>query len=106
MRLLLDECIDERLRHEFPGHQCQTARYAQLAGLKNGELPLAAEAARSDVIITVDQSIPSQQNLAGRNIALLILCAPTNRLLDLPRLEPEGLAALENILQGHVVRIS
>ena len=58
MRLLLDECVDERLRHEFPGHQCQTARHAQLAGLKNGKLLLAAEAAGFDVIITVDQSIP------------------------------------------------
>jgi hypothetical protein len=35
-RLLIDECIDERLRNSFPGHECQTARYAKLAGLKNG----------------------------------------------------------------------
>jgi hypothetical protein len=69
MRLLLDECIDERLPHEFPGHDCQTARYAQLAGLKNGRLLLAAEAAGFDVIVTVDQSIPWQQNLVGRNIS-------------------------------------
>jgi hypothetical protein len=106
MRLLIDECIDERLRHQFPGHECQTARYAQLAGLKNGSLLLAAEAAGFDVIITVDQSIPWQQNLAGRNIALLIFCAPTNRLLDVQRLVPAGLAALRDILPGHVVRIS
>jgi hypothetical protein len=106
MRLLLDECIDERLRHEFPGHDCQTARYARLAGLKNGRLPLAAEAAGFDVIVTVDQSIPAQQNLIGRNIAILIFCAPTNRLWDLQRLVPAGLAALENILPGHIARIS
>jgi predicted nuclease of predicted toxin-antitoxin system len=36
MRLLIDECIDERLRHFFPGHDCQTAHYAALAGLKKG----------------------------------------------------------------------
>jgi hypothetical protein len=106
MRLLLDECIDERLRHEFPGHDCQTARYARFAGLKNGRLLLAAEAAGFDVIITVDQSIPAQQNLIRRNIAILIFCAPTNRLLDLQRLAPGGLAALENILPGHIARIS
>ena len=106
MRLLIDECIDERLRHDFPGHKCQTARYAQLAGLKNGRLLLAAEAAGFDVIVTVDQGIPRQQNLAGRNIALLIFCAPTNRLSDLQRLVPAGLAALEDILPGQVVRVS
>lgn len=66
MRLLLDECIDERLRREFPGHECQTARYAQLAGLKNGRLLHAAEAAGFDVMITVDQSIPSKTSLTAR----------------------------------------
>jgi hypothetical protein len=105
MRLLIDECIEERLRREFPGHDCQTARYAQLAGLKNGRLLLAAEATGFDVIVTVDQSIPWQQNLAGRNIALLILCAPTNRLLDLQRLVPAALAVLPHIQSGQVVRI-
>lgn len=43
MRLLIDECIDERLRRMFPGHDCQTARFANLAGLKNGRLIEAAE---------------------------------------------------------------
>jgi hypothetical protein len=48
MRVLIDECIDERFRNYLPGHDCQTARYAGLAGLKNGELT-AAETARFDV---------------------------------------------------------
>jgi hypothetical protein len=42
--LLFDECIDERLRNSFPAHDCQTARFAGLAGLQNGELLAAAEA--------------------------------------------------------------
>jgi predicted nuclease of predicted toxin-antitoxin system len=37
MRLLIDECVDERLRLLFPDHDCQTARFAKLAGLKNGQ---------------------------------------------------------------------
>lgn len=77
---LIDECIDERLQNSFSGHECQTARYAKLAGLKNGELLSAAESAGFDVLVTVDQSIPDQQNLLGRKIALMILVAPTNRL--------------------------
>ena len=43
MRILIDECIDERFRNSLPGHDCQTARYAGLAGLKNGDLLTAAE---------------------------------------------------------------
>jgi len=34
MRVLLDECVDEQLRHHLPGHDCQTARYAGFAGLR------------------------------------------------------------------------
>ena len=32
MRLLLDECVDERLCHFFTGHDRHTARYANQAG--------------------------------------------------------------------------
>jgi len=106
MRLLVDECIDERLRLLFPGHDCQTARFASLAGLKNGRLLDAAEAAGFDVLITTDQSIPDQQNLAGRRISLMILRGPTNRLRDLELLVPDAISALRSIGRGDVVRIA
>ncbi len=105
MRLLIDECVDERMRFLFPGHDCQTARFANLAGLKNGRLLERAEAAGFDVLITIDQNIPDQQNLAGRGISLLILCGPTNRLSDLERLVPAAVSALRSIGHGDVVRI-
>jgi hypothetical protein len=54
MRLLLDECVDQRLRLLFAGHECHTAAYAGLAGVKNGVLLDAAEAAGFEVIITTD----------------------------------------------------
>jgi predicted nuclease of predicted toxin-antitoxin system len=103
MRLLIDECVDERLRLLFPGHGCQTARFANLVGLKNGQLLDAAEAAGFDILITVDQNIPDQQDLAGRRISLMILCGPTNRLRDLELLAPAAVAALRSIGRGDVV---
>jgi hypothetical protein len=94
MRVLIDECLDERIRHSFLEHDCQTAHYAKLAGLTNGELLAAAESLGLEVPVTVDQSIPYQQRLVGRRIAVLILCAPTNRLRDLQPLVRRALAAL------------
>jgi len=105
MRLLFDECVDERFRLLFPDHDCQTARFARLAGLKNGQLLDAAEAGGFQVLITVDQSVPDQQNFAGRKIALLILRAPTNRLQDLKAIVPAALSALSNIQPGSIVTI-
>jgi predicted nuclease of predicted toxin-antitoxin system len=105
MRLLIDECIDERLRLLFPGHEVETARYADLAGLKNGRLLEAAEEAGFDVPITADQNIPDQQNLSGRKIAVVILCGPTNRLRDLALLVPAAVSAIALIGRGDAVRI-
>ena len=105
MRLLIDECVDERVRLLFPGHECQSARFAGLAGLKNGQLLGAAEAADFDIPSTVDQNIPDQQNFAGRSISVLILCGPTNRLCDLELLVPAAVSALRSIGRGEVVRI-
>jgi predicted nuclease of predicted toxin-antitoxin system len=85
MRILIDECINERLRNSLAGHDSQTARYAGFAGLKNGDLLTAAEAAKFDVFLTVDQGIEYQQNLTGRKIAI-ILRANSNRLHDLLQL--------------------
>ena len=70
MRLLLDECIDEGLRHHFTGHECETCRYAGLTGLANGALLAAADQAGFEVLITVDQNMPNQQSLRGRSISL------------------------------------
>jgi hypothetical protein len=105
VRLLLDECLDERLCPYFPGHDCQTVRFAGLAGLKNGRLLEAAESAGIDVLITADQNIPDQQNLSGRTLSLLILCGPTNRLRDLALLVPAAVVALGSIRCGQVVRV-
>lgn len=105
MRILLDECVDQRLRLLFSGHDCETAAYAKLAGLKNGALLAAAEAADFEVIITTDQEIPYQQNLAARRIAIVVLCAPTNRLAELRPLVPLAMERLNAIQPGQVIRI-
>lgn len=103
MRLLLDECLDHRLRLHFPGHDCVSAKYAGLAGLKNGRLLDAAESAGFAVLITADQEILHQQDLRKRQISILVLCGPTNRLADLERLIPAALSALTVIKPGEVV---
>lgn len=105
MKILLDECLDQKLRLLFIGHDCQTAAYAKLAGLKNGALLRAAESAGFELMITADQEIPYQQNLGHRRIAILILCARTNRLADLKCLVPAAMHALDSITPGQVLRI-
>jgi hypothetical protein len=68
MRLSIDECVDERLRLVFPGHDCQTARFAGLAGLKNGALLDAAEAAGG---ASVERSGATEVSRAAREVSLV-----------------------------------
>lgn len=81
MKLLLDECVPRKVKLLLAAddHECQTAGEAGLAGKKNGELLLAAEK-RFDVLVTIDKNIPRQQNLSGRNLAILIIRAFLYRL--------------------------
>ena len=106
MRILIDECVDQRLRLLFGAHDSQTAAYAGFAGLKNGALLAAAEAAGFEVMVTTDQEISFQQNLNIRRISIIVLCAPTNRLSDLRPLVPEALRILDSIQLGQVIRLS
>ena len=74
------------------------------AGIKNGHLLTLAEQ-QFDVLITVDRNLPFQQNLSKFNIAVLIVCAPTNRLVDLKPRVPDILAELPNIKIGQATRV-
>ena len=105
MKILIDECIDERLRLSFAEHDCQSARFAKLAGLKNGQLLTAAETAGFAVLLTVDQNMPSQQNLRNRSLSIIIISAATNRLRDVLPLVPALKSALRSIQPGEVVKI-
>lgn len=104
MKLLLDECTARRLRRDLAVHEVFTVEQARLKGLKNGAL-LNAASGRFDVLITVDKSIPDQQNLATLGIAVLILRAKTNKYLDLKPLAPKVLAALTQIQPGNAIII-
>jgi hypothetical protein len=73
------------------------------AGRSNGEL-LSLAAERFDVFVTVDKSLPAQQNL-GSGPAVVILKARTNRYQDLEPLVPELLDVLGKVTPGQIVRL-
>ena len=52
------------------------------AGIINGQL-LSRAAAEFDVFVTVDRNLPFQQHLPKFDIAVILLRAKTNRVVDL-----------------------
>ena len=105
MNVLLDECLDQRLARELPGHAVRTVPQMGWAGIKNGQLMGLAEQ-HFDVFITVDRNLSFQQNLPKFDIAVLVLHAPTNRLVDLKPLAPEILGALPTAQRGQAVSVA
>jgi predicted nuclease of predicted toxin-antitoxin system len=104
MRLLLDESVPEDLRFSFSGHHVETAGYKQWKSKSNGEL-LALARDDFDALVTVDQSIPRQQTLTDRDVAVVVLAARSNRIEDLRPLVSQVLEALRGLERGRVVRI-
>jgi predicted nuclease of predicted toxin-antitoxin system len=64
MKILLDECIDRRLAKEFVGYEIKTVPQMGLAGIKDGQLLILAEA-EFDIFITVDRNLSFQRNRIG-----------------------------------------
>jgi hypothetical protein len=102
VRILLDECVDWRLRYDIVGHEVRTARQMGWTAITNGEL-LRLASDHFDVFITVDRNLAFQQNVAAFSIGIVVLRAQTNRLEDLRSLVPDLLATIDSALPGEVV---
>ncbi len=74
------------------------------SGKQNGELLALAESA-FEVLVTVDSNLEYQQNLAGRNISVVVLICRSNRLFDLRPLFPLCATAIETIQSGDLVLV-
>ena len=95
MRVLLDEQLPRQLGPLLIGHDVRTVQQQSWAGLENGALLDAAEAADFGVLVTGDQNLQFQQNVAKRKIGIVVLCGVSNALEDLLPLLPHALKAIE-----------
>lgn len=73
MKVLLDHNVPHKLRRSLVGHDVETADEAGWAELANGDLLIAAERAGFAVLVTADKNLSYQQNLQGRELALVVL---------------------------------
>ena len=73
MRVLFDQGTPSPLRRGLLLHAVETAHERGWSTLRNGALLQAAEDAGFEVMITTDQNLQYQQNLAARRIAIIVL---------------------------------
>ena len=75
MRVLLDECVPERLRRALPGLDVSTVADEGWLGRRNGDLLRAMAAAGFTHFVTVDRNLMFQQNVGAAGVAHSRACA-------------------------------
>jgi predicted nuclease of predicted toxin-antitoxin system len=105
MQILIDECLDWRLKREFPGHTAMTVTDMGWGGIKNGAL-LALAQGRFEVFLTADKNLAKQLNLPNYSIAVIVLDTLSTRLADCTAMMPKVLALLPQVTPGTVSIVS
>ena len=102
MKILFDQGTPAPLRHALAGHEVSTAYEMGWAKLENGDLLGTAEAA-FDALVTTDQNLRYQQNLAGRRLAILVLPTTSWPMIQLHL--PKVAAAVNALRPGDFVEL-
>ena len=102
MRILLDHCTPAPLRYALKEHVVETAYERGWAELVNGELLAAAASNGFDILITTDQSIRHQQNLARRKLSVVL---STNHWILIRRSAELVVSAVASIEEGEYVTV-
>jgi hypothetical protein len=103
MRILFDQGTPVPLRQLLSEHSVPTAYEMGWSELANGDLLDAAEA-DFDALVTTDQNLRYQQDLAGRRLAILVL--PTTSWPRIRAREEKVVAAIDALRPAEIVELN
>lgn len=106
MRVLLDESLPHHFARLIVGHHVTTVAHMRWKGTLNGALLQQAVLAGFDVMITLDQGMEYQQDIAGHELAVIVLIAKSNRIAHLEPFIAPLLEIIPVASVGKVHRIS
>lgn len=100
MKLLLDENLPSKLKYRLRelGHIALTVGDQGWRGKENGELLKLLLSNAFEVLLTMDSSLPYQQNFKKYPVPVIILKVKTNRYADLIKLLPNLTSLLNSKL--------
>ena len=105
MNILLDHCLNWRLKRRLPGHAVKAAFEFGWDTVRNGRLLTLAESQFEvflELFLTVNKGIRYQQNFSGRRIAVITLRGHDNKIETHAPLMPQVLALLPTVKLGQV----
>lgn len=102
-RVLFDENMPRKLRHELPEFAVRTVQEEGWAGLKNGALLRAVTLSSSfDVFVTVDQRLRYQQNIGRLSVGVVVIETFDTTLANLRTMLSQLRAAIESTPPGAI----
>ena len=105
MRLLIDESIPEPIEPYLSEFNPSTVRRERLKGLRNGVLLRAAVDRGFSVIVSADQNLRFQQNLAKIGIAAVVIVNIRNRMKDILPVLAKIKSAIADAEPGEVIEV-
>jgi predicted nuclease of predicted toxin-antitoxin system len=104
MRILVDECVDPRVKSLFPEHDVSTVYDMGWDQLTDGPL-LALANELFDVLLTIDKSLEFQQNLKKLSLGVIVVHVRKNQIPHYQAIQQDLLAAVEIIAHGQVIHV-
>lgn len=104
MRILIDECVDPRVKLLFGDHERATVHDQCWDSLEDGPLLDLAQK-EFDVLVTIDSRMEFQQNIAKFQIGVVVVHVPKNQMVHYRVIQRELLLAVEKIKPGHVIHV-
>jgi predicted nuclease of predicted toxin-antitoxin system len=105
VRVLLDENLPRGLKRYLSVYEVATVTETGWSGLADTEL-LRRAGDSFDVIVTADQNLEFQQNLAALKVGIVVVVVPNTRLQTIRTVVPAILTALESSGPGTVIRVT
>ncbi len=104
MRILLDECVDPRVKGLLRAHDVRTVHEMGWDTLKDASLLNLAQE-HFDIFFTIDRKLEHQQNLAKLSLAVVVVEVPKNRFRFYERIQAELLRAIERADPGRATHV-
>jgi predicted nuclease of predicted toxin-antitoxin system len=105
VRILLDECVNARLKAAFPEHEVRTV--GEIGRRASTDAMLVEAAAKTfDVFVTIDRKLPLQVQIDRLRIGVILIRVPNNTIQAYTPLFAALLRAVENVRPGQLMEVS
>jgi hypothetical protein len=103
-RVLLDENLPRKLRHELPECLVRTVQEEGWTSFANGDL-LGRAQTKFDVLLTADRRLQFQQNLTRFDIGVVVIWTRSLRFREIRAGVDEIRSAVATVLPGELIQV-